>query len=613
MAAADQRRLGHEAAGEQHAVAGDSQRSAVGRADEHTPRRAATADLDQLGAVDGRRCRAAAGTAPAHAAPWGGRWPRSSPRAGCRAPPAGEQGREADQLGAHHHRPAERHEARPWIIACSVPVVSTPSGRSPEISRACARRSRARPSPARPAQRPGRRARRGSRRRCAHPAPSATTAWPVRMTTPAAPAWSTQPARHRPGPVSTRPNSRIPNGGWPQWRGTPPAAGSRSSTSTRPTPRRRSAMAAASPAGPPPTIATSWRPGSAMADGQRLGEASRGQRARARRRSRSPGSGPCPPGCGASARRGRGPAAARPAPPRSRAGSPARSGRRSRHGPEPPSPVPDARPDWACAAMTGVGDARRTPEAKKLGRVPGQAQGGGEAGRADAADRQPVALGQVPDAVVLALGRGPQARHRSPSPACRPGPAPSRPRGRSAAPASPAPRSPARDPPAPRRSGPPAGCRTPSGPAPRPWCARSGTGRIVVRSSWAAALSNTTNWPLRGRIAISAPPSRRCSTTSPNRPAQFTTVLARDSPAVVRSVQRPCARSPPSTSASNRTCAPFSTRLPQIGQRRRPGVDDVLAGNQQPAQGRGRQLRLARQQLRTTERAGRRSTPFARA
>src|SRR5690606_18391002 len=43
----------------------------------------------------------------------------------------------------------------------------------------------------------------------------------------------------------------------PQWRGMPPAAGSRSSTATEAMPRSRSRVAAARPAGPPPTTATS--------------------------------------------------------------------------------------------------------------------------------------------------------------------------------------------------------------------------------------------------------------------------------------------------------------------------------------------------------------------
>ena len=171
-----------------------------------------------------------------------------------------------------------------------------------------------------------------------------------------------------------------------------------------------------------------------------------------------------------------------------------------RHGPEPPSRVRGARRDWACAAMTGSSGLIDAGGAAAAKDVAGQAQGGREAGRADPADCQPVAIGLVPDAVFLAVGRrskpGIGRRHRntgqgghhldSAGDQCS---------------SVPAPRSPARDrlllgrgshqqvaehrpgqhTPLVRSLGTAAGC--------------------VVRSSWAAGLSNTTNWPLRGCIA----------------------------------------------------------------------------------------------------------------
>ena len=87
VAAADQRRLGHETAGQQHAIAGDlgTLPSAVRTS---TPFDAAAAtNLDQLGAEMDGDAEQARKQHQWRADAWAVRRPRSSPRAGCR--PAG--------------------------------------------------------------------------------------------------------------------------------------------------------------------------------------------------------------------------------------------------------------------------------------------------------------------------------------------------------------------------------------------------------------------------------------------------------------------------------------------------------------------------------------------
>src|SRR3954447_23186243 len=179
----------------------------------------------------------------------------------------------------------------------------------------------------------------------------------------------------------------------------PPATGSRSRTSTRLTPRRRSLVAAASPAGPPPTITTSWRSKSAMADGQWLGEVSRGHGGKLRAAVEPLAAAHARPGASLqsaqvaggqrTSQRGLDLAPAHQL-------AVADDAAMSRNSPVPLEVLSQIRHARPCR-IGGLIHA----EAKKLGRVPGQAQGGGEAGRADPADCQPVAIGLVPDAVVL--------------------------------------------------------------------------------------------------------------------------------------------------------------------------------------------------------------------
>ena len=72
------------------------------------------------------------------------------------------------------------------------------------------------------------------------------------------PARSRQAAAYA-GPDNSRRRSRRPYPVWWLCRGMPPAAASRSSRTTRGTPRARAVVAAASPLGPPPTTTTSTR------------------------------------------------------------------------------------------------------------------------------------------------------------------------------------------------------------------------------------------------------------------------------------------------------------------------------------------------------------------
>ena len=167
-------------------------------------------------------------------------------------------------------RPGSRCPAR-YTRRCSSPVVITPGGRSPGTRRAVRGRSRqpVASSTARAAT-------------VSIPAElvSATLHWsvpgapppggdpppgvpsqpvtvvPSRMSAPAAAAASAY-RRAYAGPASTRRRSRAPNPVCWLCRGMPPAASSRSATSTAPAPSRRSSTAAASPAGPAPTMSTS--------------------------------------------------------------------------------------------------------------------------------------------------------------------------------------------------------------------------------------------------------------------------------------------------------------------------------------------------------------------
>ena len=256
----------------------------------------------------------------------------------------------------------------------------------------------------------------------------------------------------------------------------------------------------------------------------------------------------------------------------------------------------------------------RAARAEKLGRVPGQAEGGGEPGRADAADRQPVALGLVPHAVVLALGRRPQARHRSPSPACRPGPAPSRRRGRSAVPASP------RSTVARSRSVLLLGRRAHQQVAEHRPGQHHALGALAraPAGSWSAAVGPPACRTRRTGPCAAGSPSRRRPAGAARRhrrtgrhssPPSGPTI----SPAVVRSVHWPSIEIPAQHLRVEADLRTVLHGLAQIGQRRRPGVDDMLAGHQQPAQGESRQMRLARQQLRRGRGAGRRSRHLSRA
>ena len=85
-----------------------------------------------------------------------------------------------------------------------------------------------------------------------------------------------------------------------------------------------------------------------------------------------------------------------------------------------------------------------------------------------------------------------------------------------------------------------------------------GTGRMIDWASLAAALSKTTNWPLRGRMVKPHSPSRRWSTISPYSPAQLTTARLLSGPPEVSRFQASPSKAPPSTSVPRRQAAPFS-------------------------------------------------------
>ena len=80
----------------------------------------------------------------------------------------------------------------------------------------------------------------------------------------------------------------------------------------------------------------------------------------------------------------------------------------------------------------------------------------------------------------------------------------------------------------------------------------------MCRSSAAAALSKTTNWPLRGWMAKLAAPSRRCSSWSPKSPAQLITWRARRSPRRVCNSHSPPSKAPSSTSTLKQASAPWA-------------------------------------------------------
>ena len=171
----------------------------------------------------------------------------------------GQHGREASRARRRRRRRASRRARAPRCTSCcSIPVFITPSGRAPAIRRAERGRSR---QPVASTHRAGRRA---------PPGPG-----PVSSSSPVP-----RPAGHlRAEPRARRPRARrrarpargvarartsrgadraAPKPWWSQWRGTPPGLRlALEHERPTPTPSRRSSIAAASPAGPPPTIATS--------------------------------------------------------------------------------------------------------------------------------------------------------------------------------------------------------------------------------------------------------------------------------------------------------------------------------------------------------------------
>ena len=84
-----------------------------------------------------------------------------------------------------------------------------------------------------------------------------------------------------------------------------------------------------------------------------------------------------------------------------------------------------------------------------------------------------------------------------------------------------------------------------------------GTGRIEERTSRAAGLSKTTNWPLRGVIR-NGEGRAIASTRSPKLPAALTTTRASIGPLLVARRQPAGVRSPPVTSVRRRTSPPWA-------------------------------------------------------